>query len=109
MEKMKRSDRARQFLPFDSLKGLQQALRVKEYENERTLKGDLSEDTIKKISDNLLLIEKNTLVRVKYYRDGYYYTLEGLSKINYEKRILIVGDNKISFEALADLEVLKWN
>ena len=64
MEKMKRSDRARQFLPFDSLKGLQQALRVKEYENERTLKGDLSEDTIKKISDNLLLIEKNTFVRV---------------------------------------------
>ncbi|MCR5112426.1 MAG: YolD-like family protein [Acholeplasmatales bacterium] len=107
MEKMKRSERARQFLPFDSLKGLQQALRVKEYENERVLKGDLSEDTIQKISTSLLQIEKNTLVSVKYYRDGYYYTEEGLSKINYEKRILVVGNNKISFEMIADLEVLK--
>jgi len=104
---MKRSERARQFLPFDSLKGLQQALRVKEYENERILKGDLSEDTIQKISTSLLQIEKNTLVSVKYYRDGYYYTEEGLSKINYEKRILVVGSNKISFEMIADLEVLK--
>lgn len=107
MEKMKRSERARQFLPFDSLNGLQQALRVKEYENERVLKGDLSEDTIQKISASLLQIEKNTLVSVKYYRDGYYYTEEGLSKINYEKRILVVGSNKISFEMIADLEVLK--
>ena len=107
MEKMKRSERARQFLPFDSLKGLQQALRVKEYENERILKGDLSEDTIQKISDSLLQIEKNTLVSVKYYHDGYYYTEDGLSKIDYEKRILVVGNKKIPFDAIADLEVIK--
>ena len=32
--KMPRVDRAKQFAPFDALKGLQDALRVKEFEHE---------------------------------------------------------------------------
>ena len=37
-----RADRAKQFLPFDALKGLQEALREKEIENEE--KKELSEE-----------------------------------------------------------------
>ena len=47
---MPRGDRARQFAPFDALKGLQQALRLKEYEHDKTMKGDISEKTLKNLS-----------------------------------------------------------
>ena len=43
---MPRGDRARQFAPFDALKGLQQALRLKEYEHDRIEKGDITEEKI---------------------------------------------------------------
>ena len=33
-------------MPFDALKGLQKALRLKEYEHEKKYKGDLSEEKI---------------------------------------------------------------
>ena len=35
---MSPKDRAKQFAPFDALKGLGDALRIKEYENERVQK-----------------------------------------------------------------------
>ena len=47
---MPRGERAKQFAPFDALKGLQQALRLKEYEHERVEKGDLSEEDVLRLS-----------------------------------------------------------
>ena len=72
MGKMSNSDRARIFLPFDSLKGLQDALRIKEYENERIARNDISEDLIEKISSNMINYEAGENVNIKYYLDGYY-------------------------------------
>lgn len=36
--KMKQSERAKQFAPFDALKGLQESLRKKEKEHEKNIK-----------------------------------------------------------------------
>ena len=44
--------RAKQFLPFDALKGLQEALREKEIEYEA--KKDLSEDTLHELNNKLI-------------------------------------------------------
>ena len=41
---MNRQDRAKQFMPFDALKGLQEALRVREERRSRIEKKSLSED-----------------------------------------------------------------
>ena len=49
---MPRIERARQFAPFDALKGLSEALRIKEYEHDRILKGDLSEEKILELISN---------------------------------------------------------
>ena len=54
---MPRVDRAKQFAPFDALKGLQDALRVKEYEHERVQRGEVQEEQASKISKILLRLE----------------------------------------------------
>ena len=54
--KMPRKDRAKQFAPFDALKGLHDALRLKEYKHEKVAKGEMSEDDAKAISDVLTKI-----------------------------------------------------
>ena len=46
-----RENRARQFLPFDALKGLQEALREKEIELDE--RKELSEESIEELSKNL--------------------------------------------------------
>ena len=43
------SDRARQFLPFDALKGLQEELRIREERRTRIEKKALSEEQIERI------------------------------------------------------------
>ena len=55
---MSRKDRAKQFAPFDALKGLQKALRLKEFEHEIVEKGDVSEENSNKISTIFLNLKK---------------------------------------------------
>ena len=52
---MKREQRAKQFAPFDALKGLQDALRVKEYEHESIIRGEISEDDTVLISKTFVV------------------------------------------------------
>ena len=46
-----KSDRARQFMPFDALKGLQEALREKEIEIES--RRELSEESLMELEEQL--------------------------------------------------------
>ena len=55
-------DRARQFLPFDALKGFSEALRKKE--EIYTDKIELSEEMQEKLSNDLLKIEKGKSITV---------------------------------------------
>ena len=103
---MSLNDRARQFLPFDSLKGLRDAIKIKEYEHERISKGDLSEDTINKISDHLMNYEKTTKYEIKYFIDGRYETVKGNMKLNAISRFIIINDIKISFDDITDINII---
>lgn len=77
--------RARQFLPFDALKGLQEALREKEIEYE--VKKDLSEDCLNELNNKFNQIEKGTLIRIKYYKNGRYSEIKGIvTNIDYIKK-----------------------
>jgi len=79
--KMPRSKRAAQFAPFDALKGLQEALKLKEYEHARIQRIDVSEEESQRISDILNTIEKCDLVEVKYYNeeDEHYHNAIGVT------------------------------
>ena len=77
--KMSRLSRASQFLPFDALKGLQEALRIKEYENEKVLKGELTTEKAKEITQEFLKIKKRDRVKITFYdkKDNHYHTMVG--------------------------------
>lgn len=103
---MPREKRAAQFAPFDALKGLQEALRVVEYEHERKAKGDVNEETAEKISSIINELEKTSLVIAKYFDDGYEKEYQGTIKVDvYEKTIKLIKINKtIELDNLLDLD-----
>ena len=106
---MPRSERAKQFAPFDALKGLHKALRMKEYEHERSLKGDLSDEKIESMSNLLLKLKKGELVYAKYFDDGFYKEIQGKVLVDITKQLIIIENEKINFSDLFDLEKINKN
>jgi hypothetical protein len=77
--------RARQFLPFDALKGLQEALREKEIEYEE--KKDLSEDTLNELNNKFNQIDNGSFVKITFYKNGKYSEIKGrVTNIDYIKK-----------------------
>lgn len=101
---MPRADRAKQFAPFDALKGLQEALKIKEYEHDRIVRGELSEDEIKDISKVLASLEKGDNVVVEFFRDGHSINLKGAAKLDVFSQTLFVGAFKIKFDEIKKIE-----
>lgn len=104
---MPRENRAKQFAPFNALKGFQEALRMKEYEHDKTLKKDLSEDQILKISSTILNMSKNDYAKIKFFVDGYYKELTSKVKVDFENKVLNVENYNISFDDIFDIELVK--
>ena len=101
--KMSRTDRAKQFAPFDALKGLQDALRIKEYQHERVQKGEVDEEKADEISKVLMNLEKGDIVCVKYFENGHYLQIEGRAKLIIEENVLQVDDKKINLDDMFDI------
>ena len=72
---MNREDRAKQFLPFDALKGLQEELRRREEAALRTERREPSEEAAEVLSRRLNLLKKGSRVHVTYYEGGHYHSL----------------------------------
>lgn len=103
---MPRKDRAKQFAPFDALKGLQEIMRLKEYEHERSVKGDIPEEKIEAISKTLIEIEKNDMVEIQYFCDGYYKTLIGKARVDIFEQKINVNNQIIMFDDIVELNKL---
>ena len=99
---MSKTDRAKQFLPFNSLKGYYDLIREKE--KEVTPKRELSEYDIEKINLKLNNIEKNMMVKIKYYDNIGYSEIEGIvSKIDYNLQFIVVVKTKINFKDIVQI------
>ena len=106
MEKMNRRDRAKQFLPFNSLRGYYDLIREKE--KEVVPKRCLSDYDIELINENLLKVEKNRMVKVTFYEIDAYKTIEGIvSKIDFDNNFITIVNTKISFNDISSIEVNK--
>lgn len=104
---MNREDRAKQFAPFDALKGLREALADKEIENEKKQKYDISEEAAQNIQNSLLKIKKGDKAEVLCYDSGYYITVEGsINKIDYAYRYLVIGEGKILFDDIYEITII---
>ncbi len=104
---MPRSERAKQFAPFDALKGLHRALRLKEFEQERIEKGDLSDEKIDKISEILNNLKFKDKIEVVYFENGHYFNENGQAKIDYAKQKIEINHKSIDFLDIMDISLLK--
>ena len=93
---LSRMNRAKQFLPFDAVSGLQKALREKEIEYVN--KAELSEEQIEQISSILTMIKDGENIKVVYYVDNQHREIYGkVKKVNTVKKSIIINDFEIFF------------
>ena len=105
---MNNVERAKQFLAFDALSGLQQALREREIRHSRVEKIEISEDKGIEISNALNKLSKGNLVKVTFYLDGHYYELTDIvTKLQIPYKYLFLGNVKISFDDIYDIKIIK--
>ena len=96
--KMSRQDRAKQFAPFDALKGLSETIKIKEYEHERIVRGEMSEDEAKEISECLSSLEKGDSVYIEFFQDGHIINLTGKASLDIFVQKIYVGVFEINFD-----------
>ena len=100
------ADRAKQFAPFDALKGLQEAIKMKEYEHDKVIRGEMSEDDVKEISVVLQDIKNGDKVSVEFFRDGHSFKLEAKCKIDIVNQTLFAGAFNIKFDEIIKIKRL---
>lgn len=99
-----RADRAKQFMPFASLKGYYDM--VREQEKIISPKRELSEYRSELLSNKLLQVRKGAVIKAVYYRgDGYVKTEGMVSQIDFTMRTLTIIKTKIPFDDLYDVSV----
>lgn len=100
--KMPALQRAKQFAPFQSLKGFEDALRKKE--KAHLLKQELSEEKEYEINEALISLAKNKKITVTYYNNGEYICFTGLFKrMDLYNRTITVEEIVISIDDIYDL------
>ena len=102
---MRRIDRAKQFLPFDAMKGLKEALREVEERQSCVPKRELGEDDAEVISRVLGQISRGDTVRVTYYHAGRYVVAEGeVTAFDAVRRTFSVDGQRIVFDDIGEIE-----
>lgn len=97
------NDRARQFLPFDALKGFREAL--KEKERIKVAKIELSEDEEVIISNRLTQVKKGMIVKIVHYSNQEYIETTGMvSKIDLVYHKLTIVKLDIFFNDILKIE-----
>ena len=98
---MNNVERAKQFLPFDALKGLREELAAREKKRLRRDRVTLSDTQQAEISDALSVLKKGSRVTITRYFDGQYVTeTHVVVKIDALERFLLTENTKIYFDDL---------
>ena len=101
---MNRADRAKQFAPFDALRGLREALAKKEEEHERQEKRELSEEEQASIEQALVELTRGDEAEALCFEDGKYVKVVGtVVRVDTNFRYLQIGEGKIAFSTLCGL------
>lgn len=103
---MNNLERAKQFMAFDALKGLQEALREKERELED--RKFLSEESSAELDIQLHRVRKGSKVEIEYYKNRQYVNICGditsIDKLN--KKIIINEEEIIDFYDIINIREL---
>ena len=100
--KMSTADRAKQFMPFSALKGLEDAL--KEKEKIIVPKIELSEDNAIELDRKMHAIKRGKIATIVYYDNENYLKITGMvAQIDENKRIMQIVNTKINFDDIYDI------
>lgn len=105
---MTREERARQFAPFDALKGLQEALRDREERHSRVERHDISDEQIEINSQVLLNLERGNVVQMDCYRAFHDISMKGkVQSVDRNYRFLrLTSGERIPFEDIYTIAVI---
>ena len=104
---MNRVERAKQFLPFDALKGLREELELREEKMSRVPRHELTEERMEELSAVLSRIYKGSQIEMTFYRVGHYYNVTGVvTNINIIYRYIQIGEEKIHFDDIFSLSLV---
>ena len=104
---MDRSERAKQFAPFDALRGLREALEKKELEHERQEQRMRTEEETEALERVLAVLTRGQRAEALFYAGGFYLQARGVVEdIDLVRRILRIGDGRIAFEDLYYVRLL---
>ena len=91
-------ERAKQFAPFDAMKGLQEALRDREERHCRVDKHDISDEDIEENSLVIAKLSKGHTVFIEYYCAFHYMEKEGrITEISIPFKFLRLNGERIAF------------
>lgn len=97
--------RAKQFLPFDALKGFKEALREKEVEYEE--KKELSDESLEELENTFCRLQIGSVAKIRYYKNKQYIEVLGkITNIDYiKKKIQIDQKQNINISDIIYIEV----
>lgn len=103
---MTREQRAKQFMPFDAMKGLQEALRDREERHSRVERHGISEEEQEALSAVMNKLSKGDKIRISYYSHFHDVEKSGtVTAINYAYRFLKVDEEKIVFDDIYKITI----
>ena len=104
---MTRQDRAKQFMPFDAMKGLQEALRAREEKHSRVMRRERSEETLNELTLEVSKLERGDKVEVLYYHAFHEQHRTGvIERIDTIYHYILLDGVKISFDDIYDLKIV---
>lgn len=105
MPKMRREERAKQFMPFGALKGYPEALAARE---KRALPcRELSEERLEELNWQLEQLVSGDQVEILYYCQGEYRTIAGIFfGVDAAGGKLRIGEMSIPFQNIYDLRLM---
>ncbi len=101
--KMPIPDRAKQFMPFSALRGLNEALAAKE----RIIvpKIELSEEMTEELDRKMHLLKRGEIATVTYFHQDSYIKITGMvARIDATSRLLQIVNTKIDFDDILDVQ-----
>ena len=100
-------ERAKQFAPFDAMKGLQEALRDREERYSRVDKHDISDEAIEANSIVISKLSKGNIVEVEYYCAFHDICKSGkISECSIPFKFIKLNGEKIFFDDIYSIRII---
>lgn len=104
---MTREERAKQFMSFDAMKGLKEALLDREERHTRVERHDISDEQIALNSSIIAKLSKGMVVSLECYCAFHDITKRGvISEVNIPLRFIKLNEEKVFFEDIYKIQII---